>query len=504
MSGQPYERFIHKVKEIRTLNSVLGLLSWDQETQMPPKAIQARAEQVETLSALVHGKLVSEEMGALLQEVSCPGSATLTAEAAANVREFRRYHERSRKMPEDLVRELSRTCALAHEAWVKARQSSAFDIYAPLLEKMVALKRREAEVLGYAGGHVYDPLLDQYEPMAKTAEIGPLLAGLRDRLVPLVRAIANSPRRPRQNLFPEGSKFPREAQREFGLAVVRDMGFDLEAGRLDTSHHPFCSSAAPTDVRLTTRYDEADPRSGFFSIIHEAGHGLYEQGFDPEHTGTPMSEAVSSGIHESQSRLWENQVARSRPFWERYYPKLREHFPAALERVTLDDFHFAVNEVRPSLIRVDSDELTYNLHILLRFEIECDLLTGALAVSDLPKAWNAKTESLLGLTPPNDADGVLQDIHWSFGGFGYFPTYTLGNLYAAQFMATAHQEIPDLEARIRMGDLRTLREWLREKIHRHGMRWHAHELVVQVTGKPLGVEPFFDYLREKFAPLYGI
>jgi carboxypeptidase Taq len=390
------------------------------------------------------------------------------------------------------------------EAWVKARKGNAFDVFAPWLEKIVSLKRREAEVLGYRDGHIYDPLLDQYEPGAKTAEIGPLLAGLRERLVPLLQAIAGSKRTPPAQLYPPGTTFPREAQSEFGLAVVRDMGFDLDAGRLDTANHPFCSPAAPSNVRLTTRYDDHDPRSCFFSIIHEAGHGLYEQGFEAEHYGTPMADAVSSGIHESQSRLWENQVARSRPFWEHYFPKLRERFPAAFAGVSLDGFHFSVNEVRPSLIRVEADEFTYNLHILLRFEIECDLLTGKLGVSELPRVWNARMEKYLGLTPPTDADGVLQDIHWSFGGFGYFPSYTLGNLYAAQFMVQARRDLPDLDDRIRRGDLRALRDWLRERIHRHGSRWRAHELVMHVTGKPLSVEPFLDYLRGKFGPLYGI
>lgn len=503
MVDTAYEKFAKQIKEIKTLQTVQGILGWDQETNMPPKATGIRAAQMELLSALVHERLVSDQMGGVLEELK--GKAgSLPDEAAANVREVRRMFEREVKMPEELVRELARTCSLAHEAWVEARQKSRFEIYAPWLEKLVALKRREAAAIGHEGGHVYDPLLDQFEPGAKTAEVGKLLAGLRDQLVSFLKLITASKTRPPRSLYPAGSKFPVEVQKAFGQGVVRAMGFDFDAGRLDTANHPFCQSSTASDVRLTTRYDEGDPRPCFFSIIHEAGHGLYEQGFDAAHVGTPMAEAISSGIHESQSRLWENQIARSRPFWEHYFPKLQAAFPGPLAKVSLEDFHFSINEVAPSLIRVEADELTYNLHILLRFEIECDLMTGALSVSDLPKAWNAKTERMLGLTPPNDAQGVLQDIHWSFGGFGYFPTYTLGNLYAAQFMQAIRRDLPDLDARLRMGDLRPLREWLREKIHRHGMRWRAGELVQRVTGATLRVEPFLEYVRSKFGALYGV
>ncbi len=505
MPGTVYEQFESYVKELRTLGSVQGILGWDQETYMPPKGSRIRAAQMELLSALTHERLVSNQLGEMIEQLqSGTGGAPLTEEQSANVREMRRVFDRERKMPEDLVREMARTCSLAHEAWVKARRENAFGEYAPWLEKIVVLKRRESDAIGHAGGHVYDPLLDAYEPGAKTVEVGRILADLRDQLVPLVRAIAGSAKQPRQEHFPSQAKFPVEPQREFGLSVARDMGFDLEAGRLDTANHPFCSSSGPHDVRLTTRYDESDPRSCFFSILHEAGHGLYEQGFDPANMGTPMAEAVSAGIHESQSRLWENQIARSRPFWEHYYPRLQATFPEALRGLSMEDWYRSINRVQPSMIRVEADEVTYNLHILLRFEIECDLLTGRLSVSDLPRTWNDKMEQMLGLRPATDAEGVLQDIHWSFGGFGYFPTYTLGNLYAAQFMEAVRRDLPDLDDRLRKGDLRALREWLRDKIHRNGMRWRANELVQRVTGSSLSASPFLSYLRGKFGPLYGI
>lgn len=502
MAVAAYDAFVRLTKEIKTLQTVAGLLGWDQETHMPPKAGAIRAAQMETLSSLVHDRLVAPQLWALVEELSGRGGE-LTPEQNANVREMRRTANRERKMPAELVREMARTTALAHDAWVKARRESKFELYAPSLEKIVELKRREAAAVGYEGGHVYDPLLDDFEPGMKTPEAKAVLSGLRDQLVGILKQIRNSKRAPKEHLVPPGTRFPQVQQREFGLSVVRAMGFDLEAGSLDTANHPFCSSAGPTDVRLTTRYDEEDVASCFFSIVHETGHGLYEQGFLHDHFGTPMAEAVSSGIHESQSRLWENQICRGRAFWSYQYPKLQAAFPSQLNGVTLDDFYFKINEVTPSLIRVEADELTYNLHILLRFEIECDLLTGTISVSNLPKVWNQKMDQLLGLVPPTDAQGVLQDIHWSFGGIGYFPTYTLGNLYAAQFMQAVRRDLPDLDARLGRGELLTLREWLREKIHRHGKQYRAGELVQRVTGSPLSPEPFLAYLRGKFGPLYG-
>jgi carboxypeptidase Taq len=500
MSDIAYDRFIARVKELRALNGIGACLHWDQETQMPPKGAEARAEQLALITGIAHDRLVSDEMGALLDELAGPAaSGALDPVRAANVREVRRVFDREKKLPTELVQEIAKTQSLAQEAWVAARKRSDFAAFAPWLEKNLALQKRRAELVGYET-EPYDALLDEYEPGARARDVAPLFAALRGEIVPLVAAIGAAPRKAE----PIAGRFPKEAQRDFGMQVARDMGFDFEAGRLDVSPHPFCSGFHPLDVRITTRYDESDFRGALFGIMHEAGHGLYEQGFDLQHAGTPMAEAASTGIHESQSRLWENLVGRSRAFWTHYYPKLQAAFPDPLRSVDFERFYLAVNEVKPSLIRTESDEVTYNLHILLRFELEQALFSGALAVSELPGVWAKKMEEYLGVTPPSDAEGVLQDVHWSAGLFGYFPTYTLGNLYAAQFFDAAKKEIPDLEAKIGRGELLALREWLREKVHKRGMLWRPAELCRQVSGEPLDARYFTTYLKTKFGEAYGL
>jgi carboxypeptidase Taq len=452
------------------------------------------------MSGLTHDKFVSDEIGTLLDELAGPASTgALGPERAANVREVRRLYDREKKLPTELVQEIARTQSLAHEAWIAARKKSDFESFAPWLEKNIALQKKVAELVGYEK-EPYDALIDMYEPGARAEEIAPVFRALREKTVPLVRAIAGTGRKPAKI---EGT-FPEAKQREFAMLVARDMGFDFDAGRLDTSAHPFCSGLSPLDVRLTTRYDETDFRGALFGTMHEAGHGLYEQGFDPRHTYTPMAEAASTAIHESQSRMWENLVGRSRAFWTHYYPKLRAFFPGALDRLSLDDFYFAVNEVEPSFIRTEADEVTYNLHIMVRFEIEHGLFSGKISVSELPSLWNRKMEEYLGITPPNDAQGVLQDTHWSIGLFGYFPTYALGNLYAAQFFEAAKREIPDLEGKIARGDLLPLREWLRKRIHERGMFHRPKELCREVTGTTLDAGHFTRYLETKFGALYGL
>jgi carboxypeptidase Taq len=365
----------------------------------------------------------------------------------------------------------------------------------------VDLKRQEAEAVGYKE-HPYDALLDEFEPGATTTEITALFAELSKQLVPLLDAIAASGKPSRRDLLERD--YPVDRQEIFGKAAAVAVGFDFEAGRLDVTTHPFCSTPGPGDCRITTRYNPRHFNESFFGILHEAGHGLYEQGLDPDYFGTPMGTAVSLGIHESQSRLWENFVGRSRPFWEHFYPRAQQVFDQALAGVGLDDFLFAVNDVRRSLIRVEADEATYNLHIVLRFEMEQALVKGDLKPADVPGAWNEKFQKMLGLTPPNDTQGCLQDIHWSFGGIGYFPTYTLGNLYAAQFMEQAREDLPGLDDDFRQGSFGRLKGWLNEKIHRQGQRYRAGALCQRVTGKPLSVEPLTRYLRGKYTPLYGL
>jgi carboxypeptidase Taq len=399
-----------------------------------------------------------------------------------------------------LVEELARVTTRAQQIWEEARQADDFATFQPWLLKIVDLKRQEAKAIGYSTVP-YDALLDEYEPGATTAEITQVFAALRDDLVPLVRSILASGKKPKREILDR--EYPVEQQRAFGQAAAAAIGFDFDSGRLDVTTHPFCSGIGPGDCRITTRYNPRRFNEAFFGILHEAGHGIYEQGLDPAHFGTPAGSAASLGIHESQSRLWENQVGRGRPFWEHFFSKAQQTFPSARD-VKLDDFVFAINDVQPSFIRVEADEATYNMHIILRFELEQALLSGDLQPADVPGAWNERFEKAFQLTPPNNALGCLQDIHWSMGGLGYFPTYTLGNLYAAQFMEQARMDLGELDGDFRRGEFGRLKGWLNEKIHRLGQRFPAAELCKRVTGRPLTHKPLISYLRAKYEPLYDI
>jgi carboxypeptidase Taq len=497
MTTDTYGSLVSKQREIKLLNGVSGLLGWDQETYMPHKAGEVRAEQLALLAGLIHDRVAAPEIGDLLGKLE---KGSLEPAKAAVVRETRRVFDREVKIPKELVEEMARTTSRAQEAWAKARKEKDFPAFAPWLEKVIDLKKRAAKLLALPGQDLYDALLDDYEPGCTVKELTALFEGLEKKLVPLVKKIQASSRKPRIDVLERN--YPRAKQEEFGRLVAADMGFDFEGGRLDVSAHPFCSGLSPDDVRITTRYAENDLTGSLFGIMHEAGHGLYEQGLDRKSFGTPLAEACSTGVHESQSRLWENMVGRSRPFWKHYYPKLRGVFPDQLADVPEDDFLLAVNDVRPSFIRTEADEVTYNLHVLLRFEIERDLLSGKLRVGDLPSFWNKKLEKLLGIVPPDDSQGCLQDIHWSFGLFAYFPTYTLGNCYAAQFHAKARGEL-DLDARLAKGDLKPLREWLRKNVHERGQLYRPKELVERVTGKPPSSEAFTSYLEAKYGALFG-
>jgi carboxypeptidase Taq len=499
---QAYAELIQRFKDYSLLVSCSNVLGWDERTYMPRGGAVHRAEQMALLARLAHEALTAPRVGRLLGELE--GSALVEdadSVPAVNVREIRRLHNRAVKLPKTLVEELARTTTQAQGVWQDARRDNDFAAFRPWLERIVALKRQEASAIGYEQS-AYDALLDEYEPGATTREVAQVFAGLRKELTPLLGEILASGRTPRRELLQR--EFPTDKQEEFGREAATAIGFDFEAGRLDTTTHPFCSGIGPGDCRITTRYNPRFFNESFFGILHEAGHGIYEQGLDPEHAGTPMGSPASLGIHESQSRLWENQVGRGQPFWEQFFPRARKAFPEALRRVSLDDFLFAINDVQPSFIRVEADEATYNLHIILRFELEQALLSGELQPADVPSAWNEKFRQSFSLTPPTDAQGCLQDIHWSMGGFGYFPTYTLGNLYAAQFMERARRDCGDLDDDFRHGDFGQLKGWLNEKIHRPGQRYRAPELCRRVTGKTLSHKPLLTYLRGKFAPLYGI
>jgi carboxypeptidase Taq len=497
-----YGQLIDHFRQTALAGSIESLLGWDERTQLPPAAAEYRAEQMTWLSGLLHDRRTDPRVGDWLAELhDSPLAADPASDSGATIRELKRQYEKRVKLPKALVEELTRTSVLGQHAWFEARKNDNFALFRPLLEKTYHLKRQEAEALGYEECP-YDALLDDYEPGALTSDVTRTLAALRDELVPLVAAIRDSGRAPDRSIITR--RYPVEAQRAFGTETAARIGFDFARGRLDVTAHPFCTGLGPHDHRITTRYEEEYFPCAFFGILHEAGHGMYDQGLRTDEYGLPLGDALSLGIHESQSRMWENQVGRGRAFWEYFYPAAQRAFPAALGNVSLDDFYFAVNDVRPTLIRVEADEGTYNLHILIRFELEQALLNGDLAVADLPEAWDNRYMQYLGIEPPDDADGVLQDIHWSAGLVGYFPTYSLGNLYAAQFFEQAQADLGDLSAMFRRGEFQPLLDWLRTNIHQQGKRYTASDLVRRITGKPLSHAALIAHLRRKFGPLYGI
>jgi carboxypeptidase Taq len=500
-AADAYRELIRRSREAAVLGSCASLLGWDESTYMPRHGSAFRGEQMGLLARLTHEMTTAPIIGELLAQVESSELVKANeSDAAANVREIRRNYDRAVKLPATLVEELARVTTVAQQVWRDARKANNFAAFRLHLETIVKLLRQKADAIGYQATR-YDALLDEYEPGATTAHITEVFDKLRADLVPLIAAITATGRKPKRDLLDRD--FPVDRQRIFGEGAAAAIGFDFESGRLDETTHPFCSGIGPGDCRIATRYNTRHFNEAFFGILHEAGHGLYEQGLPAEHAGTPLGMACSLGIHESQSRLWENQVGRGRPFWEHFFPRARQVFPS-LRDVQIDDWLFAINDVQPSFIRVEADEATYNLHIILRFEIEQALISGDLAVADLPAAWNKKFRDLLGLKVGSDAQGCLQDIHWSFGGLGYFPTYTLGNLYAAQFMETARRDLPGLEDDFRCGEFGRLKGWLNEKVHRPGQRFRANNLCRRVTGKKLAHKPLIRYLRGKYAPLYGL
>ncbi|HHE46265.1 MAG TPA: carboxypeptidase M32 [Bacteroidetes bacterium] len=497
----PYQALLEAHGEIALLSSIEDLLAWDNRTYMPKAAAAYRADQIAYLTGLTHGKRTDPRIGDLLAELNAKGiDPGDTSVEAVNLREWRREYDRLVKLPTDLMEERSRIVIQAQEAWLTARQDSDFSLFKPWLEKTIEINIKIADCLGYEK-EPYDALLDEYEPGAVTSEVAVVLNSLRDELVPLIRAIGDASRKPDTSILKRD--FPVQSQREFAVEAAKAIGYSFDKGRLDETAHPFCIDAGPEDTRITTHFEGHFFPKAFFSVMHEAGHGIYNQNLPGEHWGTPMGEYVSLGIHESQSRLWENLVGRNRAFWEYWYKRAQKRFPA-LNDVSLDDFHFAINEVKPSLIRIEADEVTYNLHIMLRFELERAMLNGDLSAADVPAAWNEKVRSYLGVDVPDDSQGCLQDIHWSGGMIGYFPTYTLGNLNAAQLYEKAAEEIGDLDAMFRAGEFTPLREWLTDKVHSQGKRYRSDKLIEVITGKPLDASSLVRYLRSKFGELYNL
>jgi carboxypeptidase Taq len=493
-----FDALLARMRELRDLGGLISLATWDQETYLPPKAADSRAHQLSTVQGIHHERLVDPRLGELLAWAA--ENKGLTDDQRAMARVLTHERDRAVKVPKKLVQALAEAQSRGLMAWREARKQNSFAPFQPALERLLALRREQADAYGHSGER-YDALLEGYEPGMKVARLSPVLTALRDNLIPLVGALQAAPRQV-ADLF-QGRRFDTEAQWRFTLRLLGDMGFDLEAGRQDKSIHPFSSGQHPQDVRLTTDLEEGS-LSALFSTLHEGGHGLYEQGFSEAHYRTPLANAPSMGLHESQSRLWENLVGRSRAFWSHYFPALREAFPEALSGVELDTFHAAVNRVTPSLIRIDADEVTYNLHIVLRYELELLLIRDELPLGELPAAWNERMRRYLGLTPPDDTRGVLQDIHWAWGELGYFPTYSLGNLYAASLYRAAQRALPGLEEGFSRGELRPLRDWLRTHVHAEGHRQPAEELVRKVTGQGLTDTDFLAYLKSKYGALYGV
>lgn len=496
------EQFKMLDEKISRLSSISGLLDWDQKVIAPKKSRQFFSKAVGELETEIFKLMVSEEMGDLLEVLARHEVLnTLDQNTKARVRIHKAFYEKNKQIPAEVYKEYAILTSEANGAWETAREENNYASYLPYLEKMIQFKRQFAEYMGYEK-HPYDALLDEYEPGLTVEKLDQVFAELREATILLLEKIKKSPNKPSKEIFLKA--YDVEKQKQFNRFMLPLLGFDLEAGRLDETVHPFAQSVNVGDVRITTRYLEENVLSALFGTIHEAGHGIYEQRINPELDGTVLSQGASYGIHESQSRFLENMVGRSKEFWEYFLPHLQNYFPEHLKDVSVEDFYKAVNVVEPSFIRVEADELTYNLHIIIRYEIEKALIEGKLEAKDLPKVWNEKMEKYLGIIPDTDRDGVLQDIHWSFGAFGYFPSYTLGNLYAAQILKKLGSTLPSMYEHVKEGNIEGLLEWLSENIHQYGSIYTPDELIEKVTGEELNASYLIEYLEEKYTAVYGL
>ena len=488
--------------ELTDLRNTVHLLHWDQQTMMPPRGAGLRADEIGTLSRIYHETFISDRTGRLLDGAEQENDGLdPDSDDARLISVVRRRWEKSRCVPADLSAEMARASSAGHEAWVDARERSDFAAFLPHLRRNLELKQRYIECFeGY--DTAYDVLLDDFEPGMKTAEVAALFAELKAELIPLIAAVGE-----RDHAVSDSGlrgSFPLEGQRRLVDDVIARMGFDRKGWRLDDTVHPFATGLGAGDVRITTRWDEQYVTHGLYGAIHECGHGLYEDGIATNLQRTPLGSGESLALHESQSRLWENMVGRSRPFADYLAPRIAELFGGPVADLDPEQYYRAVNRVHPSYIRVEADEATYGLHIILRFELEQDLMDGRLRAEDLPEVWNDRFERYFGLKVPDDTHGVLQDVHWAGGSIGYFPTYAIGNLVAGQLWDRAREDLPDLDAQVSAGELFELREWLRENVHRHGAKWGATELLERVTGSPITVGPFMRYLKAKLGAIYGV
>lgn len=493
-----FQKLLQIVRTVCDLRAAAALLEWDQETYMPPGATEARAQQIATLYSTAHEIFIQDQTGELLECMNGMEDDPMEFQASL-VRVIQRDYARARKLSPALVGKIAEATSKAKMSWSKAYSENNFDKFADNLDRVVGLCIQKAEAIGYSD-HPYDALLDEYEPGATSAQIKCVFDDLRASLVPIVQAIEKTPKLDHAFL---NYSYDSDIQWDFGMEVLRDIGFDFQRGRQDLSAHPFSTSFSTNDVRITTRIHERNLVSSLFSSLHEAGHGMYEQGIDPELEGTPLAQGTSLGIHESQSRLWENQVGRSKAFWKCYYRDLQQRFKEQLNNVPMERFYQAINQVQPSAIRVEADEVTYNLHIMLRFELEMMLLDGKASVHELPGLWMDRMQGYLGVQPETDTEGVLQDIHWALGAIGYFPTYTLGNLMSAQIFSCAQDALTDLDGQIARGEFAPLREWLQTNVYHWGRKLSATEIIDWLTNGSVSAEPWLAYIRKKYSAIYG-
>lgn len=496
-----FEQLIELAAELEDLGNIEAVLGWDQSVYMPPGGAEGRGLQSATLGRIMHEKFTSDEVGQLIVDLEAEvGDLNAETDEARMVKVAKRNYEKQTKVPLPLLIESIKATTMGHEAWVKAREQSDFSIFQPHLEKIVDLRKQYADLFK-PYDHIYDPLLDDFEPGMKTIEVQEIFNELRPQQVALIQAIAE--KQPPDNSFIK-QDYDEEKQELFGRYVITRFGYDWNRGRLDVTAHPFTTSFGHGDVRITTRYLKDDGGSALFSTMHEAGHAMYGQGVDKKYNRHPLNGSSSLAIHESQSRLWENLVGRSKEFWSFFYPSLQMLFPEHLGNVSQQDFYRGINKIEPSFIRVEADEATYNLHVMLRLEIEIGLMEGTIEVKDLPEIWNAKMEEYLGVTPSNDAEGVLQDVHWSGGMIGYFSTYALGNLASVQLWDKMLEEHPNIPDEIAQGKFDTILGWMREKVHRFGSKFEPQEIMLKATGSKITPEPYMRYLQTKYGELYDL
>lgn len=498
-----YQKLCEISRKAKVLEGVSFLLEWDQETVMPKKAAPIRAEQIQTLAGLIHKEQTGKPFANALAKLVDLKSGEVTAkglkpEQNAALKRWHRDYVMHTCLPTAFVEKFARVTSEAHVVWDQAKKGNNFASFLPTLEEVIALNKQKAEYFGYSD-HPYDSLLDIYEPEMTTKEVDKVFSKLKNTIVDLLTHIRKSKQIDDSKLT---VRYSPNQQLTFGHKLTALIGYSNDTGRLDLSSHPFSSASHPNDSRITTRIIPNLPISNIRSILHECGHAFYESGLPAEHYGSPLGEAISLGVHESQSRWWETRIGQSKGFWKFLLPKMKTHFKGKLDGITVDMMWRAVNKVQPSLIRVEADEVTYALHVVLRFELEKSLIEGSLAPQDLPEAWNHKMQELLGIIPKNDSEGCLQDIHWSMGAFGYFPTYALGNLYASQLFEPFEKEYPDWELRVEKGEFAFIKEWLTENVHIHGRRYNSRELLKKVSGKAFTAEPFEKYLSSKYSEIY--